>query len=321
MVYPASKSALARSAAAGYDARRECRSAVSWEREGFCHASVGCRRGGGCGGRRASSGWWCSAAAWPNRRRPSPRATASPPTGSGPRPSPSTPSGRWATSSDVCKIGPRISGTDGMKKQQDLLKKHFEDLGAKVAFQRFTARQLSEGQRRGHGQHDRLLAPRARRGASSSARTTTPGPSPTRSRTAAAGTTPFVSANDGGSGVALLMEMANHMKDLDTQRRRRFRLLRRRGVRLRRRTTSISSAPSSSPGSTRRTRTRPSYVAAVLLDMVGGKNAAFPVEQNSFWKAPDLVARPVEHGRRPWLHGLPLQRVQPLRRAGRPHRR
>src|SRR5437763_14811021 len=28
---------------------------------------------------------------------------------------------------------------------------------------------------------------------------------------------PFVSANDGGSGVALLMELANHMKDLKTE--------------------------------------------------------------------------------------------------------
>ena len=30
---------------------------------------------------------------------------------------------------DVCKIGPRISGTDGMKKQQELIQKHFESAG------------------------------------------------------------------------------------------------------------------------------------------------------------------------------------------------
>ena len=29
----------------------------------------------------------------------------------------------------VCKIGPRISGSEGMKKQQDLLDKHFSKLG------------------------------------------------------------------------------------------------------------------------------------------------------------------------------------------------
>ena len=45
---------------------------------------------------------------------------------------------------DVCKIGPRISGTEGMKKQQELLEKHFKDLGGKVEWQRFTAKQKSQ---------------------------------------------------------------------------------------------------------------------------------------------------------------------------------
>src|SRR5262245_52292499 len=30
----------------------------------------------------------------------------------------------------VCDIGPRMSGTPGMKKQQELIRKHFQDLGA-----------------------------------------------------------------------------------------------------------------------------------------------------------------------------------------------
>ena len=40
----------------------------------------------------------------------------------------------------VCKIGPRISGSEGMKKQQDLLDKHFRDLGGKISWQRFSAK-------------------------------------------------------------------------------------------------------------------------------------------------------------------------------------
>src|SRR5437016_5142237 len=40
---------------------------------------------------------------------------------------------------EICKIGPRMSGTEGMKKQQELVKKHFEAAGAKVEFQRFSA--------------------------------------------------------------------------------------------------------------------------------------------------------------------------------------
>jgi hypothetical protein len=39
----------------------------------------------------------------------------------------------------LCDLGPRPSGTEAMTKQQDLLKKHFEKLGAKVEFQRFEA--------------------------------------------------------------------------------------------------------------------------------------------------------------------------------------
>src|SRR5262245_9473684 len=39
----------------------------------------------------------------------------------------------------ICAIGPRISGTPGMKKQQELLKAHFTNLGGKVTLQPFSA--------------------------------------------------------------------------------------------------------------------------------------------------------------------------------------
>src|SRR5579864_8818129 len=42
---------------------------------------------------------------------------------------------------DLCKLGPRISGTPGMQKQQQFLQEHFEKLGGKVDFQKFTAKQ------------------------------------------------------------------------------------------------------------------------------------------------------------------------------------
>src|SRR5262245_7801583 len=41
----------------------------------------------------------------------------------------------------VCKIGPRISGTDGMTKQQKLMEKHFKALGGKVTYQKFKSKQ------------------------------------------------------------------------------------------------------------------------------------------------------------------------------------
>src|SRR5437870_7657840 len=45
---------------------------------------------------------------------------------------------------DVCKIGPRQSGTPNMKKQIEMLQKHFEKLGASVEKQNFTAKQHSQ---------------------------------------------------------------------------------------------------------------------------------------------------------------------------------
>src|SRR5438477_6273662 len=47
---------------------------------------------------------------------------------------------------DLCALGQRVSGSDAMKKQQELLKAHFEKHGGKVELQRFTARQVSRPQ-------------------------------------------------------------------------------------------------------------------------------------------------------------------------------
>src|SRR5688572_21007079 len=43
----------------------------------------------------------------------------------------------------ICDLGPRVSGTKQMIQQQELIKKHFEALGAKVTFQSFEAKQNS----------------------------------------------------------------------------------------------------------------------------------------------------------------------------------
>src|SRR5437868_4373832 len=47
---------------------------------------------------------------------------------------------------ELCKLGPRISGTPAMTLQQAKLQKHFELLGATVQLQHFTARQKSRPQ-------------------------------------------------------------------------------------------------------------------------------------------------------------------------------
>jgi hypothetical protein len=190
---------------------------------------------------------------------------------------------------DICAIGPRISGTDGMKKQQELLEKHFEARGGKVTYQRFTARQVST----------RKLVPMAnmvvswfpekdRRIILCSHYDTRPiaDQEPIRKRWR----DPFVSANDGGSGVALMMELAHHMKGLkpnlgvdfvffdgeeyiwDPDSDEYF----------------FGSKHFAGAYAKERRTSKKRYAGAVLLDMVGGKNARFPVERNSWSYAPKL---------------------------------
>jgi hypothetical protein len=196
---------------------------------------------------------------------------------------------------DICKIGPRISGSDGMKKQQDLLKNHFEKLGGKVEMQTFTAKQKSQA--RPVDMANMIVSwfpDRKRRVILCSHYDTRPiaDQEPDRRKWY----DPFVSANDGGSGVALLMELAHQMKDLKTQVGVDFVLFDGEeyifdpvrdhdkyffGSEHFART--YDKERSKRGGSTTQ------YLGAVLLDMIAGKNPQFPIEQNSLELAPALV--------------------------------
>jgi peptidase M28-like protein len=113
----------------------------------------------------------------------------------------------------ICDIGPRISATQGMYKQQEYLRTHFEKLGGKVALQEFEVRHPENGARvmlanmivQWHPEKkERILLachydtrpypdqdpdPRKRKGK-------------------------FLGANDGASGAALFCELAEHMRAL-----------------------------------------------------------------------------------------------------------
>jgi hypothetical protein len=189
---------------------------------------------------------------------------------------------------DICKIGPRQSGTDGMKKQQELLKKHFEAKGGKVELQHFTAVQLS--QRKKVEMANMVISwhpERKRRVILCSHYDTRPiadqEPDPRKWRE------PFVSANDGGSGVALLMELAHHMKELKTEVGVDFVLFDGEEYVFNARTDEYFFGSKEFAKQHRKNRAKPRYVGAVLLDMIGGKNAHFPVEQHSFISAGRLV--------------------------------
>jgi hypothetical protein len=194
---------------------------------------------------------------------------------------------------DLCKIGPRISGSEGMKKQQTLIAEHFKKLGAKVELQKFTAKQLSQPAAvemtnivvTWHPDRERRVLlcshydtrPRADQ-------------EPNRSDW----DKPFVSANDGTAGVAWLMELGNHIKQLPLTIGVDFVLF--DGEEF------VFDGPDGKDkyffGSEhfadeyRKDRKGKYYAAAVLLDMCAGKNATFPVERNS-WFAANLVVNEI----------------------------
>ena len=116
----------------------------------------------------------------------------------------------------ICELGPRPSGSKAMQAQQELLEKHFEKLGGKVSFQRFRTRHPLDGS----------LVPmanllvewhpeRKERVLLAAHYDTRPlpdrDPDPRKRRNGQ-----FVGANDGASGVALLMELAHHIAELPT---------------------------------------------------------------------------------------------------------
>lgn len=193
----------------------------------------------------------------------------------------------------ICKIGPRISGTAGMKRQQELLRKHFESLGGQVSLQQFTVRQRSK---REPAEMANLIVSwfpeRKQRVILCSHYDTRPiaDQEPDRRKW----TQDFVSANDGGSGVALLMELGHHMKDLKTNVGVDFvffdgeEYIFDPGNDLREGDAYFFGSEYFARNF-RKEKPQVRYVAAVLMDMIGGKGARFPIEQNSWTKAGALV--------------------------------
>lgn len=114
----------------------------------------------------------------------------------------------------ICSIGPRITATDGMRQQQEMLTTFFEALGATVELQRFEGRQPSLGNRpipcanlivHWHPDANR----RVLLGAHYDTRPTADREPIFRKRDL-----PFLGANDGASGVAFLMELGRVIKSL-----------------------------------------------------------------------------------------------------------
>jgi glutaminyl-peptide cyclotransferase len=189
---------------------------------------------------------------------------------------------------DICAIGPRLSGTRGMARQQELLKKHFEALGGQVRLQKFSARQRSQA---GPVEMANLIVSwhpeRERRVILCSHYDTRPiaDQEPNQARWH----DPFLSANDGGSGVALLMELAHAMKALKTEVGVDFVFFDGEEYVFDPQTDKYFFGSEHFANEYKKGKPKGHYVAAILLDMIGGKDPHFPIEQNSWFQANQLV--------------------------------
>jgi len=115
----------------------------------------------------------------------------------------------------LCDIGPRRSGSEGMAEQQKLLKKHFDVLGAKVELQRFLAPYPRNGPNKDMIGRDLPMAnlivhfkPESQERIMLCSHYDTL-PFPLRDPVNPQGR--FVGANDNGGGVAILMELGNNL--------------------------------------------------------------------------------------------------------------
>ncbi len=188
----------------------------------------------------------------------------------------------------ICAIGSRISGTEGMQRQQELLRKHFTALGGKVQTQTFTARQVSRPTPiemanlivSWHPQRPRRVILCAHYDTRPIA-DQEPDPRQWRQK--------FVSANDGGSGVALLMELAHHLQDLPTTVGVDLVFFDGEEYIFDRQADEYFFGSKHFAQAWRKDKNRAQYVAAVLLDMIAGRNPQFPVEGYSWQRSKSLL--------------------------------
>jgi len=193
----------------------------------------------------------------------------------------------------LCDIGPRISASEGMKKQQEIIEKHFKDLGATVTRQEFKARQASRKADTEMVNYIISWNPDKERRIIICSHYDTR-PIADQEANKANWNKPFVSANDGTSGVAFMMELAHHMKDLKTEFGVDFVLF--DGEEYVFETTPFGgdkyffgSEYFAEQYAKTKGKRKFRYDAAILLDLFGGKDAVLKVEINSYTSAPKLV--------------------------------
>ena len=114
----------------------------------------------------------------------------------------------------ICEIGPRKSGSEGMLRQQQMLKEHFTSIGGKVEMQEFTTTDPNDRSPVTMANMIVTWHPDRKERILLCAHYDTR-PFPDRDPTNPRGV--FIGANDGASGTALLCEMGRHMPTFESK--------------------------------------------------------------------------------------------------------
>lgn len=188
---------------------------------------------------------------------------------------------------DICKLGPRPSASEGMTRQQELIVEHFTKLGAEVRFQEFDTPHPKKGT---PARMKNLIVswhPQTKERVLLCCHYDTR-PFPDRDQFRPKGT--FLGANDGGSGVALFMELGHSLPaiqptfgvDMVFFDGEEF-IFQRDGGKF----------FLGSEHFAQQYRDRPPphrYVCGVLVDMIGDKKLTIPIEPLSQKFAPKVTA-------------------------------
>lgn len=191
--------------------------------------------------------------------------------------------------SEICRIGPRPSGSPGMDKQLQRVSEHFSNLGGAVRYQTFDAPHPLTGNPVRMNNVIVSWQPRSKERVLIACHYDTRpfpdnDPDPEQRRTGR-----FVGANDGASGVALLMELAHHMKGLTPKYGVDFVLFDGEELIFGNRGEFFLGSTHFAKEYAKSAEREVTYVAGVLVDMIGDKNLAVYQEINSVKYAPRVV--------------------------------
>ena len=188
----------------------------------------------------------------------------------------------------ICELGPRPSGSAALEQHRILVEKHFTDLGAHVIRQPFQARHPISRKKVAFAN---IIAswnserqPRILVAAHYDTR-----PYPDRDPNPEKRKAPFIGANDGASGVAVLMELAHFLNQINGPYG--IDLILFDGEELvydEQGTYFLGSRHFAREY--RRNRQANRYMAGILVDMVGDRDLQIYQEENSLAFAPQLVA-------------------------------